>query len=81
MSERESGETARYSGILHLGDDIEIPCGVMDDGTRLLSERAVTKALGGKRGGSHCCARKKVANCPSTPRPTTCNPTSPRPWE
>ena len=36
MSERESGETARYSGILHLGDDIEIPCGVMDDGTRLL---------------------------------------------
>lgn len=34
MSERESGETARYSGILHLGDDIEIPCGVMDDGTQ-----------------------------------------------
>lgn len=64
MSERESGETARYSGILHLGDDIEIPCGVMDDGTRLLSERAVTKALGGKRGGSHWLRQKEGSQLP-----------------
>lgn len=53
MNNRETGETAKYSGTLYLGDDIAIPCGVMDDGTRLLAERAVTKALGGKRGGSH----------------------------
>jgi len=30
-----------------------IPCAVLEDGTRVLSERGVTKALGGKRGGSH----------------------------
>lgn len=33
--------------------DIEIPCAVLEGGVRVLSERAVTKALGGKRGGSH----------------------------
>ena len=32
---------------------ISIPCAVLEDGTRVLSERGVTKALGGKRGGSH----------------------------
>jgi hypothetical protein len=32
---------------------IVIPCAVLEDGTRVLSERGVTKALGGKRGGSH----------------------------
>lgn len=31
----------------------EIPCAVLEDGTRVLSERGVTKALGGRRGGSH----------------------------
>ena len=36
--------------------DKEKPVGraaVLDDGTRILSERAITKAFGGKRGGSH----------------------------
>jgi len=33
--------------------DIEIPCAVLEGGIRVISERAVTKALGGKRGGSH----------------------------
>jgi hypothetical protein len=33
--------------------DIEIPCAVLEGEIRVLSERAVTKALGGKRGGSH----------------------------
>jgi len=32
---------------------ILIPCAVLEDGTRVLSERGVTKVLGGKRGGSH----------------------------
>ena len=33
--------------------DIEIPCAVLEGGVRVISERAVTKALGGKRGGAH----------------------------
>lgn len=41
---------ATHSGLLPIG---EIPCAVLDDGTRVLSERGVTKALGGKRGGAH----------------------------
>ena len=45
-------------GVLKLGD-VEIPCAVLPDGTRLLSERGVTKALGGKRGGAHW-RRKKA---------------------
>ena len=31
----------------------EIPCAVLEGDIRVLSERAVTKALGGKRGGAH----------------------------
>lgn len=46
-------------GVLKLGDGVEIPCVVLPDGTRLLSERGVTKALGGKRGGAHW-RRKKA---------------------
>lgn len=48
----DSAEIAKYSGTLQIGD-IEIPCAVLEDGTRVLSERAITKAFGGKRGGSH----------------------------
>jgi hypothetical protein len=33
--------------------ELEIPCAVIEGGIRVLSERAVTKALGGKRGGAH----------------------------
>lgn len=43
---------ATHSGILKIGEMV-IPCAVLDDGTRVLSERGVTKALGGKRGGAH----------------------------
>jgi hypothetical protein len=39
--------------------DLTMACAVLPDTTRLLSERAVTKALGGKRGGSHW-RRKKA---------------------
>jgi hypothetical protein len=45
-------ERAPYSGILELGN-LKIACAVLEDGTRVLSEREVTKALGGKRGGAH----------------------------
>jgi ribosomal protein S25 len=45
-------EVAKRSGTLELGD-ITIQCAVLNDGTRVLSERAITKAFGGKRGGSH----------------------------
>jgi len=49
---KATGEIAARTGSIMIGD-MEIPCAVMEDGTRLLSERAITKAFGGKRGGSH----------------------------
>lgn len=39
--------------------DTEIDCAVLEDKTRVLSERATTKALGGKRGGSHWRRKKE----------------------
>jgi hypothetical protein len=38
----------------------KIPCAVLPDGTRLISERALVKSFGGKRGGAHW-RRKKSA--------------------
>ncbi|MEX2374402.1 MAG: P63C domain-containing protein [Dehalococcoidia bacterium] len=46
----KSIRSATHTGELHLGG---ISCAVLEDGTRVLSERSVTAALGGKRGGSH----------------------------
>lgn len=43
---------ATHMGQITIGD-IKLDCAVLEDGTRVLSQRAVTKALGGKRGGSH----------------------------
>ncbi len=43
---------AVYNGMLPIGD-LEIDCAVLEDGTRVLSERAVHRAFGSKRGGSH----------------------------
>lgn len=51
-AEKAKLPVAAYSGTLKIGD-IEIACHVLDNGLQVLSERAVTKALGGKRGGSH----------------------------
>jgi hypothetical protein len=39
-------------GVLTIGE-IEIECAVLEGGTRVLSERALTKGFGGKRGGAH----------------------------
>ncbi|MCM0758463.1 P63C domain-containing protein [Sporomusa sphaeroides DSM 2875] len=43
---------AAFSGKITLGD-IVIDCAVLDNGVRVLSERAVSNAIGTKRGGSH----------------------------
>lgn len=37
--------------VIKLGD-IELPCAVLEDGTRVLSHRGLTKHLGGRRGGA-----------------------------
>jgi hypothetical protein len=51
---------AAHEGLLKIG----ISCAVLEDGTRVLSEREVTKALGGKRGGSHWLRKKGGAELP-----------------
>lgn len=38
---------ATHTGELKIGD-LTIPCAVLDDGTRLISERGIIKALGEK---------------------------------
>lgn len=58
---------AVYSGQLPIGD-IDLDCAVLDGGVRVLSERAVHKAFGSKRGGSHWKRMKENeggANLPS----------------
>lgn len=54
---------AEHEGILRIGD-VEIACAVLDDGTRVLSERSVTKSLGGRRGGSHWLRKQAGAELP-----------------
>lgn len=41
---------ATHQGVLHIGD-LELPCAVLEDGTRVLSERGASKAFGLGRGG------------------------------
>lgn len=41
--------------------DLVIPCAVLDNGIRVLSQRGVTRALGGKRGGSHWQRQRKAS--------------------
>ena len=43
---------AVVKGVMKIGS-VEIDCAVLGDETRLISDRGVTKAIGGKRGGSH----------------------------
>src|SRR5690349_13001397 len=43
---------ALREGVLKIGE-VDIECAVLPDGTRVLSERALTKGFGGKRGGAH----------------------------
>lgn len=58
---------ALYSGVLPIGG-VELDCAVLEDGARALSERAVHRAFGSKRGGSHWKRMKENeggANLPS----------------
>jgi hypothetical protein len=43
---------ATHESYIKLGD-LEIECAVLDNEKRVISERAMTRAFGGKRGGSH----------------------------
>ena len=54
---------AAHEGSLKIAN-IELSCAVLEDGTRVLSEREVTKALGGKRGGSHWIRKRSGAELP-----------------
>jgi hypothetical protein len=50
---------ALFEGELQFGD-MEIPCAVLEDGTRLISERGFAKGLETKRGGAHWIRRKET---------------------
>jgi P63C domain len=52
--------SASHTGELKFGDII-IPCAVLEDGMRVLSERGISRGLGSKRGGSHWKRKKKAA--------------------
>ncbi|WP_298214291.1 P63C domain-containing protein [Acidocella sp.] len=52
MDKNKKQKTALYIGSIPIGE-IEFDCAVLEDGTRVLSERAVHRAFGSKRGGSH----------------------------
>ena len=43
--------TARYGGILAIGE-LQIPCYVLEDGTRVIHQRGMVSSLGMSRGGS-----------------------------
>lgn len=51
---------ARYEGVLTLGD-MNLPCAVLQDGTRVLSQRAFSGALGAPQGG-HAFAKRNAAS-------------------
>lgn len=57
---------AVYSGKLPIAD-IELDCAVLDGGVRVLSERAVHRAFGSKRGGSHWKRAKESEDGASLP--------------
>ncbi|WP_308620111.1 P63C domain-containing protein [uncultured Desulfovibrio sp.] len=50
---------ATHKGKLSILDGVQLECAVLENGTRVFSERAATKALGGKRGGSHWRRKKE----------------------
>jgi hypothetical protein len=43
---------ATHQGIVKIGD-VQIPCAVLDDGTRVIRERSIAKALGKKGSGGY----------------------------
>jgi hypothetical protein len=57
---KEPIPVASHVGELRIGSGI-IPCAVLENGVRVLSERGVSRALGSKRGGSHWKRRREAA--------------------
>jgi len=52
---------ATHYGTLKIGDT-EFACAVLEDGTRILRERSIARALGKKGGGAYWQQKKKVSN-------------------
>ena len=65
------------SGEIKIGD-MALPCAVLEDETRILSERGVTKVLGGKRGGAHW--RRKKENLDGANLPVYLSATNLKPF-
>lgn len=63
-----SGEIvkATHTGTIEIRD-ITLDCAVLADGTRVISQRGVTKGLGGKRGGSHWLRQKNSSEAVGLP--------------
>lgn len=58
----EKLQRATHQGeIAIIGTGLKIPCAVLEDGTRVLRERSVARAIGRKGGGAHW-QRKKAQN-------------------
>lgn len=56
---------ATNEGVLRIGD-MELLCAVLDDGTRLISQRAFTKAIGAPQGG-HAFAKRQAEGVAGLP--------------
>src|SRR2546422_1162229 len=69
---------ASHTGDLHIGD-IVIPCAVLDDGTRVISERGITTAVLGTRSGASK-RRKRKSRDGGAPRPIFLAPTNLAPF-
>lgn len=59
--ERASIPKATHFGEIKIGETV-IDCAILENGTRVLSERAVTRAFGAKRGGSHWLRKRSGAD-------------------
>ena len=53
MTQEKMLKAITDTALLEIDKDLVLSCAVLEDETRVLSERTVIKALGGKRGGSH----------------------------
>lgn len=53
MTQEKMLKAITDTALLEIDKDIVLSCAVLENETRVLSERTVIKALGGKRGGSH----------------------------
>lgn len=66
MEQEDSIAKSEFAGELLIGE-LALPCAVLTNGTRVLSERGVVNALGGKRGGSHWRRMREARDAVYTP--------------